>query len=348
MAASKGIRWSDMVHGCLATVLIAVAGFATGRASADIIKKEDTLRGITMTRAQCAAIQQTVWVRVYNQDFCVRYYLSTAGGEGPRPVVFWNGDSNGPITITQDKRTGKVLKRVWENPSRAFDVNTDAFVRIADDFSKMAKTTAIYIGRIGVEGTSGNHLARKTLLELHLMNAALDAIKQRHRFEGFNLAGQSGGSRLALALGGMRRDIGCVVSGSGQLGTESGSSPHGEPDLTYFDLNASVIPLAHNHAMRIFVVTDPKDQQAPPATEQNPFLERMKQALRIVPQFLVQSTATNHHDVLEYTQLVMAGCVLGRRDPDLRVAAATIIRRNTATIKRREEEAKLKAAGATH
>ena len=39
-------------------------------------------------------------------------------------------------------------------------------MNIADSFSKMAKTSAIYIARIGDEGTSGNHLWRKTMLEL--------------------------------------------------------------------------------------------------------------------------------------------------------------------------------------
>src|SRR5262249_46350878 len=52
---------------------------------------------------------------------------------------------------------------------------------------------------IGVEGTSGDHRSRKTLLELHLMNAALDAIKQRYNFLGFHLVGQSGGSKLVGA-----------------------------------------------------------------------------------------------------------------------------------------------------
>src|SRR5207302_7978011 len=90
---------------------------------------------------------------------------------------------------------------------------------MADGFSKMAKTTAIYLARIGVEGTSGNHTSRKTLLELHLMNAALDAIKRRYGFEGFHLVGQSGGSKLVGGLIGLRRDIACAVSGSGPLAT---------------------------------------------------------------------------------------------------------------------------------
>src|SRR5260370_42253667 len=69
---------------------------ATG-AAADIIKKEDMLRGITVTQAQCAAVPQTVWLNVSGHDFCVRYYLSTAGGEGPRPVVFLHGDYFGKL-----------------------------------------------------------------------------------------------------------------------------------------------------------------------------------------------------------------------------------------------------------
>src|ERR1700680_3183796 len=67
---------------------------ATG-AGAEIFKKEDLLRGITITHAQCDATAQTVWLNVHGRDFCVRYYLSTAGGEGPRPVVFLQGDQLG-------------------------------------------------------------------------------------------------------------------------------------------------------------------------------------------------------------------------------------------------------------
>ena len=141
----------------LAVALAGALTAATG-AHADIIKKDDMLRGITMTRRQCDAIEQAVWVNVSGRDFCVRYYLSTAGGEGPRPVVFIQGDYFGKL----DPKTW-----TWVDPSDAKDINTDDLVRMADGFSKMAKTTAIYLARIGVEGTSSNHTARKTLLELN-------------------------------------------------------------------------------------------------------------------------------------------------------------------------------------
>ena len=123
---------------------IALAGALTAAAGAraDIIKKEDMLRGITMTHAQCAAIEQAVWVNVAGRDFCVRYYLSTAGGEGARPLVFLQGDYFGKL----DPKTW-----TWADPSDARDIDTDDLMRAADGFSKMAKTTAIYLGRIGVE-----------------------------------------------------------------------------------------------------------------------------------------------------------------------------------------------------
>ncbi len=185
-----------------ATAVLAMAAAAMGAtaAGAEIIKKEDMLRGITTTRDRCTATPQTVWLNVDKQDFCVRYYLSTAGGEGARPVVFLTGDHFTTIStktwqwipLSKDKNAGVTYDPT--NPTQHGDVNTDDLPRTADAFSKMAKTTAIYLARIGIDGTSGNHVFRKTMLELHLMNAALDAIKQRHGFEGFHLAGQSGGS----------------------------------------------------------------------------------------------------------------------------------------------------------
>jgi hypothetical protein len=45
-----------------AAIALAGAVMAATGAEADIIKKEDMLRGITITRPQCAAIEQAVWV----------------------------------------------------------------------------------------------------------------------------------------------------------------------------------------------------------------------------------------------------------------------------------------------
>ncbi len=344
MASAIGLDRSIMRRGWRAAIMLATAAFAAIPARADIIKKEDLLRGITMLRPQCDAMKQAVWVTVYGRDFCVRFYLSTAGGEGTRPVVFLNGDANGPVDTTVD-RDNNIVRFAWNDPSRAQDENTDAFVEIADDFSKMAKTTAIYIGRIGDGGTSGNHLNRKTVLELGLMNAALDALRQRYRFDGFHLAGESGGGRLVFALAAARHDIGCVISGSGQLVvTEAGKSKLHDPGQTYFDTMAGLPSMAQNRAERVMMITDPVDQQVPPATEQTPVLTRLRQLGGRVPQFLVQSTDPRHHSVLEYVELVTAGCVLGKRDEDITRAVGTIIRRDTDLNQLQRDKAAAKAA----
>ena len=295
-----------------------------------------------MTRAQCDAAQQTLWLNVSGREFCVRYYLSTAGGEGSRPVIFLNGNSNGPVDVTQDS-AGRVTL-TWHDPSRARDENTDDLAGMADVFSKMAKTTAIYVARIGDNGTSGSHLSRKTLLELQLMNATLDALKQRYRFEGFNLVGKSGGGRIAFGLGGMRGDIGCLVGILRAADESAAVQPAERSGKDFFEIN--VPSLAQKHAMRQLIVSDPQDQQVPAATEQTPMVTKLRQAGGTVTQFFVKSTDDNHHGVVEYAELVIAGCVLGKRDADISEAIQTIVRRNTEAIQRKQEETKANASAA--
>src|SRR5205807_7381166 len=115
-------------------------------------------------------------------------------------------------------------------------------------------TTAIYLARIGVDGTSGNHTARKTLLELHLMNAALDALKQRHGFEAFHLVGQSGGSKLTGGLIAIRNDIVCAVPGSGPLASNKKPVQNPDPGRTFFDASQAIPQISQKRWMRIIVV----------------------------------------------------------------------------------------------
>jgi hypothetical protein len=321
------------------TMALAAAWAATG-AGAEIISKEDMLRGITTTRDRCAATDETLWLSVDKQDFCVRYYLSTAGGEGTRPVVFLAGDHFGTVRnwqwvpVFKDKNAGITFDPT--NPGSQGDVNTDDLVKTADAFSKLAKTTAIYLARMGVDGTSGNHVFRKTLLELHLMSAALDAIKQRYGFDGFHLAGQSGGSTLVAGLAGVRHDIACAVSGSGRLGISGGGSSK-EPARTLLDPLAFIPSIAGNRSVHFFMVTDPADRTVP-ARQQTPFAEKMRRAGRNIPQYFVTATDDFHHGVVSYTQLVTAGCALGKSDAQIATAVGTLVKRSAAYDEQRRKE----------
>ena len=160
--------------------------------------------------------------RLRSRFLCPLLYVDrrrrrTAAGRIPE------GDQFGPLDIKTHN---------WKDTSGSADVDTADLVRFADSFSKMAKTTAIYLARIGVDGTSGDHRSRKTVLELKLVDVALDAIKRRHGFEGFHIVGQSGGSQILGGLIGLRQDIGCAIAGSGQFLT---SNKNGDPSRTYFD-----------------------------------------------------------------------------------------------------------------
>jgi hypothetical protein len=341
-SVGRGLRRTALTTAVLTMAAAAVA--ATG-AGAEIIKKEDMLRGITTTRDRCAATAQTLWLNVDRQDFCVRYYLSTAGGEGTRPVVFLQGDYFGNVNpstwrspnpqwipTSKDKNANVTFDPTVTN----VDIDTDDLMRTADAFSKMAKTTAIYLARIGVGGTSGNHVFRKTLLELHLMNAALDAIKQSYGFEGFHLAGQSGGSTLVTGLAGTRRDIACAVSGSGRLAKSYDSSSK-DPARTWVDPLGFIPSIAQNRSVRFFMVTDSADRSVP-ATQQTPFAEKMHLAGRGIPQYFVAATDDYHHGVVGYTELVTGGCVLGKSDADIATAVGTLVKRNAAFNAQRRKE----------
>ena len=339
--AERGLRRTATAT----AVLTAAAAVAASGAGAEIIKKDDMMRGITTTRERCAATAQTLWLNVDKQDFCVRYYLSTAGGEGARPVVFLQGDYFGNV----DPGTWRSQNPQWiptskdKNANVTFDptvtnvdIDTDDLMKMADAFSKMAKTTAIYLARIGVGGTSGNHIFRKTLLELHLMSAALDAIKQRHGFEGFHLAGQSGGSTLVAGLAATRRDIACAVSGSGRLGKsyDIGSK---DPARTWVNPLEFVPSIAQNRSVRFFMVTDSADRTVP-AKQQTPFAEKMHRAGRDIRQYFVAATDDYHHGVVGYAQLVAGGCVLGKSDADIATAVSTMVKRNAAFNAQRVKE----------
>jgi pimeloyl-ACP methyl ester carboxylesterase len=329
--ADRASRRRMLPNGLLFAAALAGALVTATGAGAEIIKKEDMLRGVTTTHAQCDATPQTLWLNVDGRDFCVRYFLSTAGGEGSRPVVFLDGDQRVKLNI----KTWS-----WLDTSEVKDFDTDDLMGIADGFSKLAKTTAIFVARIGLGGTSGNHTARHTLLELHLVNASLDALKQRYGFEGFHLAGQSGGSKLSGALLGLRRDIACAALGSAPLGPPT-PVKNSDPGRTFFDPMQNLSIAAKDHLQRPFVISDKTDKTVPVA-QQTGFVDKMRAAGRKVPQFFVEATDDEHHGVLRYTELVAAGCVLGKSDEEIARAVALMVKRTAEYNEMRRKEAKAK------
>lgn len=285
------------------TVALAVAilgALPNQPARAEMLRVDDMLRGIDMTPAQCATTPNAVWVTAMGTSVCMRYYISTAGGKGANPVVFMQGDKFGPY----DKATD-----TFARAAEFHDVDTRELQKIADAYSIATHTTGIDLARVGIDGSSGYHGIRHTELELNLTDAALDAIKQRYRFTGFNLTGQSGGSSLVGGLLGLRTDILCAVPGSGRLAFPPGNKRRVQP-LDQFNPIEDIQKIVRNGSRRILVLTDPQDQKVP-AVNQTPFVEALRQAGGRIEQFFVRATGPEHHVVHDYTYPAMAGCMYG-------------------------------------
>jgi PAN domain len=320
----------------LAAALTAVLLLASPSA-ADIIRWQDLYAGFVMTQQQCAAIEQAVWVNPKGRSFCMRYYLSSAGGQGNRPVVFLGGDATFASMADNHK--------VPPPGVHLDDLDTDALVRIADRISKEQQTTAIDLGRVGLAGSSGtHHSVRHTMLELLATNAALDEIKRRYGFEGFHIYGHSGGGNLAAGLLELRNDIGCDVPAEGQLAKPN---PHGikletgrsaDPAHHVFDVTEDAAIIARNKTARILVVTDPEDRIVRPE-HQTPFVEKLRAAGRQVDQFFVQSDGPDHHGTAFYAAVVMRDCVRGASHDEIAADLAELAAKRLAGKVAAEERA---------
>jgi len=300
-----------------------LAGAATA-SQAHIIPISELQQGIFMTQAQCAALPSAVWVIVQSRPYCIRYYLSTAGGEGPRPVVFLQGDKLGSFNT----KTG-AFKPDPAKPEK--DIDTDTLDKWAESMSKRNKTTGIYLARLGIDGSSGDHRHRHTLLELQVTNAALETIKQRHRFDGFHLVGQSGGSTLVGGLLAMRSDIGCAAIGAGVLVNPRSSWPHGPTGqkIEQFSAIDAVATIAQRRSTRIMVITDPADKKVIEA-KQTPFVQMLQRAGGQVDHFIVQAIDENHHGVAAYALAATAACIKGAGTPEIALALAQLVEKRLA------------------
>lgn len=297
-------------------------------AQADIVPISDMLRGVIMTPAQCATKPQAVWLTLAGRDFCIRYYLSTVGGEGSRPVVLLYGDRLGKLNL----KTGEFALTPFEK-----DLDTHTFVRTADSMSKQYKTTAIYIARPGIDGSSGDHRIRHTVLELNVTNAALAAIKQRHHFDGFHLIGHSGGSQLIGGILAQRSDIGCAVLGAGRLYRPERKRGSTDVMNDYFNAADMAAAIAQNSQSRVILVTDPEDKKVPEIA-QTKFAQSLRMAGGQVEQFMVQATDENRHAIMTYSRVAAAGC--------LRADSTELIAQDLRRLVEKRLEAKAKANAA--
>jgi dienelactone hydrolase len=225
--------------------------------------------GARLAEGDCKALPKAAWVRVQGRGFCVRYWMSTAGGTKDEALVFIHGD----ILPGQIGKAG--LNRY------AAVVTAGRMQRDAHAWSRIHGAPYLAIGRVGAYGSSGDHRDRKRPIEIKVMMAALDALKAEQKLARFHLVGQSGGAHTVAALIQMRADIGCAVIASGGVSHKSAIRDRGLAVTARIRENYD--PIDHVGAMqnrpgqRIVVMSDPDDRFVS-FRSQREFVERVRGA----------------------------------------------------------------------
>ena len=263
----------------------------------------DMVTGVSVTEADCRASPiDRLWVRVENRGFCVRFWLSTAGGSKDEALVAFDGDIGG------------IGGKLHET---ARSVTDESLQKAADYGSRLYRGPYIWIARPGSFGSSGHHIKdRRTLLEIRIAMAALDALKRQNGFKRFHLVGQSGGGHTVAGLAQLRSDIGCAVITSGTTSVRSMQRDSGRPMAgkhRFYD------PIDHVHAMkqrpglRLFVVSDRKDKFVS-YRSQLEFVERVKAHNLPITHVTATATDKDSHGLFAHGHRLAVDCANKPRD----------------------------------
>jgi pimeloyl-ACP methyl ester carboxylesterase len=257
LAAS--VSWSSL---CIAAVMVFVPAAAGAPAAAaetsdEVFPESDLLAGKRTNRSECEATRHAVWVEHKEGSACIRYFPSSNVEGAKTAAFFFHGDRlNGRFVIQGAYRDNK----------------TSVLLKASEYLSRINGTPYIFVGRPGVYGSSGVHGESRRLHEFLTMNAAVDAIKARHRVELVHLVGQSGGANVVgalLTLG--RTDVVCAVASSGAFDPLArardlamqkavpwrGCDTNGVCDP--YSVTEHVNGVAPARSRRIFLVGDPQD-----------------------------------------------------------------------------------------
>jgi pimeloyl-ACP methyl ester carboxylesterase len=264
-------------------------------------------RGVTVNESQCKTLRNAVWARVDGTGYCVRYWISTAGGSKDEAVVFVHGDLGDP-------KTPGSLNRY------AAHMTAGRMQRDVQRWSRVYGGPYIAIGRLGAFGSSGEHRKRRSLLEIRVVMAALDEMKVRHGLKRFHLAGQSGGAHTVAGLAQMRADVGCAVMAAGVISVKTrardrgGKIDSGAKDL--YDPIDHVAAMQRQPGRRMIVMSDPDDQLVS-FHSQWEFAERVRAKSLPILHVSADSGTESFHGLHNESQSMAIDCAKGMDDSAL-------------------------------
>ncbi len=258
------------LFGLAAMVLVAMSSSVPGKQPfQDTLNPEYVKTGATVSERDCSTLREAVWVVVDGRGDCIRYYSSGLQKGANRTVFVWfHGDRLARHFEKGDffKTTAQEVIGYKDNRPEVLGANMAAWV---SEFGK----AAMFVGRPGVYGSSGDHTQKRQPREIALLHKALDAIKSRYRVGSFIVAGQSGGGHVTASLLAQRSDIECAVLTSAPAAVRARIEIKKWPgDATgatmFYDPIDHVDEIRAHPKLRIFVVGDPRDKAVPFRTQQ--------------------------------------------------------------------------------
>jgi len=310
----------------LGTLLLAASSAAVYAADDETFDFNEVLNPATISQTECLNKQDAVWVETQWQEQganhaakgCIRYFPSANAVGAETAVLFIHGD---------------VLSGSIAQSREAYPKSSSRSIQLAraERSAKEIGLPVIRIGRPGTYGSTGaSHLRERRLpVEAHLVNAALDAIKNKYGYKRMQLTGLSGGGGLVgavLTLG--RTDIDCAVAASGALSIKTrsrllgskeaqrGQDQTGQPLSAVYDPIDHVAGIKPDNQRRVFVLGDPQDS-AVGFDSQEEFQQKL--VANGTPATLLTALATDskHHELAPEALRVAAWCKAGVADAQI-------------------------------
>ena len=181
---------------------------------------------------------------------CIRYAASSGVQGAAVAIISFHGDRDPQSEVKKDFKAVEIER-----------------IKDAQQFADRYRQPWIMIARPGVYGSSGDHWARRELLEFLTIDAAISAIKARYGIKHLVLVGHSGGATAVgalLTLG--REDILCAVMTSGAFSLlERQARRSAATGRNYTNAERDYDPLTHIPGIRrsnnrkIYIAGDPRD-----------------------------------------------------------------------------------------
>jgi len=311
-------------------VLVVMAALVAGCATTPETPPYSTMSaaglrtGVVVGEAECARDPSAVWVaapprRRRGRGACIRYYTAGLAATNKVAIVFLHGNR---LARSFDK-DGRLI-RVDAGPSYG-NPSAAAMQAAAGIQAKALGHPFIILARPGYYGSSGVANEQYRRREILLVNAALDAIKQRHGIARFGVSSQSGGGPALSGILALRDDLPCAAFSSSltafdererALREPSRNPPLRQVTTDPYDPIRETAAIRPSPDRRVFIVGDPNDKLIPLAAQQAYADALKRQGVHVA---MTTSTAVgdNHHSLGATGQHAVGWCIDGLPDAEI-------------------------------